>query len=139
MPLPTTASSAGDPQVLVDINTTPLIDVMLVLLIMLIITIPIQLHSVNLNLPTPSPNPPQTPPEVVQLQIQANGAYVWNGEPVANLDELQGRLHAIATRAEAPELHIRPDKQSHYRYVAAVLAGAQREGLSKLGIVNSAD
>ncbi|KAF1047666.1 ExbD/TolR family protein [Xylophilus sp.] len=138
MPLPS-AAAPSDPQVLVDINTTPLIDVMLVLLIMLIITIPIQLHSVNLNLPTPSPNPPQKPPEVVQLQVQANGSYIWNGEPVANAGELQSRLHAIAVRAEVPELHIKPERDAHYKYVATALAGAQREGLKKLGIVNSAE
>ncbi len=124
---------------LVDMNTTPLIDVMLVLLIMLIITIPVQLHSVNLNLPTPSPQPQQKPPEAVQLQVATDGALLWNGEALGGVVALQDRMRAIAALPEVPELHIRPDKSSAYKYTAAVLAAAQREGLRKLGIVNGVE
>ncbi|UJB66148.1 biopolymer transporter ExbD [Acidovorax sp. YS12] len=139
MPLPPRPADAGDAQVLVDINTTPLIDVMLVLLIMLIITIPMQLDSVNLNLPTPAAEPPRVVPEAVQLQIGADGALRWNGEAVADAGELQGRLHAVAGLAAVPELHIRPDRHAAYKHVAMVLAAAQRQGLSKLGIVSQAE
>ena len=72
--------SSGDPEVMMDINTTPLIDVMLVLLVMIIITIPIQLHSVNLNMPTGNPPPPLEMPEIVKLDIDPTGAVYWNGE-----------------------------------------------------------
>jgi biopolymer transport protein ExbD len=138
MPLPSPPSTASDPQVLADINTTPLIDVMLVLLIMLIITIPIQLHSVNLNLPVPSALPP-APPQAVQLGIAADGALSWGAEAVAGAPDLQARLHALAAQPEVPELHVRPDEAAAYRHVAAVLAAAQREGLQKIGVVNTVD
>jgi biopolymer transport protein ExbD len=76
-------SRTGEPEVMMDINTTPLIDVMLVLLVMLIITIPIQLHSVNLNMPTGNPPPPPVLPEVVKIDIDDAGKTYWNGEVVA--------------------------------------------------------
>ena len=79
--------ASGDPDVLVDINTTPLIDVMLVLLIMLIITIPIQLHSVNMNMPVGNPPPPLVQPEVVRITIDATGTVAWNGEALGNMPD----------------------------------------------------
>jgi biopolymer transport protein ExbD len=139
MPLPTTTSRTNDPPVLADINTTPLIDVMLVLLIMLIITIPIQLHSINLNLPTPTPAVAHEPPPSIRLGITADGVYEWNGRPLADIAELESRLHELAADAAPAELHIRPVKQSYYRYTAAALAVAQREGLTKLAIVDAQD
>lgn len=110
-----TSGAAGDPEVLAEINTTPLIDVMLVLLIMLIITIPIQLHSVNLNMPVGTPPPPSAPPEVVRIDIDGTGVVRWNGEALAAGNgasaSLQGRLASAASQAVQPELHIRPDKK----------------------------
>ena len=129
--------TSGDPDVMIDINTTPLIDVMLVLLVMLIITIPIQLHSVNLNLPTGNPPPPLVIPEVVKIDVDSSSAVYWNGEALPNREALEERLAAAAAQAVQPELHLRPDKNARYEIVAAVMASSQRLGLTKIGIVGS--
>ena len=129
--------ASGDPDVMIDINTTPLIDVMLVLLVMLIITIPIQLHSVNLNLPTGNPPPPLVIPEVVKIDVDSSSAVYWNGEALPSREALEERLAAAATQAVQPELHLRPDKNARYEIVAAVMASSQRLGLTKIGIVGS--
>ena len=130
-------SASGEPDVMVDINTTPLIDVMLVLLIMLIITIPIQLHAVNLNMPAGNPPPPPTPPEVVQLDIDFDGTVVWNGEVQPNRSAMESKMAAAVAQPVQPEVHIRPNKLVAYRSVAAVMASAQRLGLTKIGIVGN--
>ncbi len=130
-------SSSGDQDVIMDINTTPLIDVMLVLLVMLIITIPIQLHSVNLNMPTGMPPPQVVKPEVMKIDVDATGAIYVNAEPVASRAALEERLSAAAAQAVQPELHLRPDKSARYEIVAGVMASAQRLGLTKIGIVGS--
>ncbi len=131
------AGNSGDTEVISDINTTPLIDVMLVLLIMLIITIPIQLHAVNLNLPNGNPPPPATPPEVVRIDVEADGHVLWNGEAVPTEDALESRLQQAAALPDQPEVHLRPDKAAEYEAVARVLAAAQRVGVTKLGVVGS--
>ena len=128
---------SGDPDVMIDINTTPLIDVMLVLLVMLIITPPIQLHSVNLNMPTGNPPPPLVKPEVVKLDIDGSGVVYWNGEVVADRAALEENITRAAAMAVQPEIHLRPDKGAKYAIVAGVLASAQRLGLTKIGIVGS--
>lgn len=120
-----------------DINTTPLIDVMLVLLIMLIITIPIQLHAVNLNMPNGNPPPSDTKPEVLRIDIDERSTVLWNGEAIADLPEVERRFEQIATQAVQPEVHLRPDRHAKYSIVAGVMASAQRSGLTKLGIVGS--
>jgi len=131
-------SSSGDPEVLVEMNTTPLIDVMLVLLIMLILTIPVQLHSVNLNLPAGTP-PPLTkePPPVVTIDIDFDGTLSWNGETLAGRSALESRLQQTAAQAEQPEVHIKPNKLVEYSAVAGVLASAQRLGVTKLGVIGN--
>ena len=121
----------------VDINTTPLIDVMLVLLIMLIITIPVQLHSVNLNMPTGNPPPQAEKPEVLRIDVDAASVVLWNGEPVAPHEPLEQRMQLEAAKAVQPEVHLRPDRHARYEVVAGVLAAAQRSGLSKIGVVGS--
>ncbi len=129
------SGSSGEPDVLVDINTTPLIDVMLVLLIMLIITIPVQLHAVNLNLPDDTqPPPPLPPPAAIRIDITADGTIRWNGEDVAPDQPLDARLAGVAAQPEQPELHLHPDRRAPYRFVAKVLAAGQRNGLTKIGI-----
>jgi biopolymer transport protein ExbD len=128
---------SGEPDVMMDINTTPLIDVMLVLLVMLIITIPIQLHTVNLNMPVGSPPPPVVQPEVVKIDVDATGVVYWNGVGLPDRDALEARLAAAAAQPVQPELHLRPDKASKYEVVAGVLASSQRLGLTKIGIVGS--
>ena len=131
------SSGGGDPEVMMDINTTPLIDVMLVLLVMLIITIPIQLHSVNLNLPTGNPPPPLVLPEVVKIDIDSGGVVYWNGLPLPDRAALEENFKAASAQAVQPELHLRPDKNAKYAVVAGVMASAQRLGLTKIGIVGS--
>jgi biopolymer transport protein ExbD len=128
--------ASNDPDVMVDINTTPLIDVMLVLLIMLIITIPIQTHAVKLNMPVGNPPPPLTPPEVVTLDIDFDGTLMWNGEQV-NTTDLDARFRGAASQAVQPEFHIRPNKLVTYKYVAHVMASAQRDGITKIGLIGA--
>jgi biopolymer transport protein ExbD len=127
----------GDPEVMVDINTTPLIDVMLVLLIMLIITIPIQMHSVNLNLPTGKAPPPPAPPQVIRIDVDFDGTVLWNGEKVPTRQALEQRLSAVAAQPSQPEVHLRPDKLADYASVAAVMASAQRLGVTKFGLIGN--
>ncbi|WP_198083073.1 biopolymer transporter ExbD [Variovorax sp. E3] len=122
---------------MMDINTTPLIDVMLVLLIMLIITIPIQLHSVNLNMPNGNPPPNDIKPEVLRVDIDERSTVLWNGEAVAELAEVERRFEQVAAQPVQPEVHLRPDKHAKYNVVAGVMASAQRSGLTKLGIMGS--
>lgn len=131
------SSGSGEPEVMVDMNTTPLIDVMLVLLVMLIITIPIQLHAVNMNMPVGTPPPKTHEPEVVKLDILATNQVLWNGEVISDRDALETRMQLAAAQAEQPEIHLRPNKAAKYDTVANVLASSQRQGLVKLGIVGS--
>jgi biopolymer transport protein ExbD len=126
-----------DPDVMVDINTTPLIDVMLVLLIMLIITIPIQTHAVKLNMPVGIPPPPLVPPEVVTIEIDFDGTVIWNGRVVPDRQELEGRLRAAAEMPVQPEVHLRPNKLVKYESVAMVMASAQRLGMKKIGLIGN--
>lgn len=129
--------SSDDPDVMVDINTTPLIDVMLVLLIMLIITIPIQTHAVRLDLPQGNPPPPPVQPEVVTINIDFDGSISWNGQPMTSEADLVQHFRAAAAEADQPEIHVSPDRLASYKYVAHVLADAQRLGMTKLGIVGN--
>ena len=128
---------AGDQEPIMDINTTPLIDVMLVLLVMLIITIPIQLHSVQLNLPTGNPPPQLVKPEVLKIDIDASGVIYFNGEVIPDRATVEARFKTFAEQQVQPELHLRPDKAAKYDVVAMVMASAQRLGLTKIGIVGS--
>lgn len=132
-------SGGGDrePEVMIDINTTPLIDVMLVLLVMLIITIPIQLHSVNLNMPVGTPPPPLEEPVVITVDVDFDGTIYWNGEILPNKAALDERLIAAAAMPVQPEVHLRPNKLAEYRDVAMVMAAAQRIGVTKLGLVGN--
>lgn len=132
-----TGGSSGDPDVMVDINTTPLIDVMLVLLIMLIITIPIQLHSVNLNMPVGHPPPPLAPPVVIDVDVDFDGTVYWNGAIVPDRAALEEHLQSVASQPDQPEVHLRPNKLATYKYVAEVMASAQRIGVKKIGLVGN--
>lgn len=128
---------SGDDDMMVEMNTTPLIDVMLVLLIMLIITIPIQTHAVKLDMPVNTPNENPVKPVIVQIDVTPQDQILWNGEPVASTEDLEARLTTAAEQTPQPELHIRPNKDATYAPVAKVLANSQRLGLTKLGIVGS--
>ncbi|MFM2185567.1 MAG: ExbD/TolR family protein [Burkholderiaceae bacterium] len=131
-------SGGGDDEVLVDINTTPLIDVMLVLLIMFIITIPVQTHAVKMNMPVPNnAPPPPKPPEIIRIDVDFDGTIGWNGKIVADRGELEARLSEVAAMADQPEVHLRPNKLVTYRHVAMVMASAQRLGVTKIGLVGN--
>ena len=126
-----------EPEVMMDINTTPLIDVMLVLLIMLIITIPVQLHSINLDMPTGTPPPAIKKPTIVRIEIDARNVVRWNDKTLANRAELDVLFQTASQQQPQPEVHIKPQGKAKYEAVAGVLASAQRNGLTKLGIVGS--
>ena len=130
-------TSSNEPEVMMDINTTPLIDVMLVLLIMLIITIPAQLHSVNLDLPVAAPPTKKVEPVVIKIDIDANNVIAWNGKALASREDLQTKLQEASQREPQPELHVRSHAKAKYETTMAVMANAQRLGLKKLGIVGA--
>jgi biopolymer transport protein ExbD len=132
-----TGGSEKEPEVMMEINTTPLIDVMLVLLILLIITIPIQLHSVNLNMPIGNPPPPLEKPVVVTIDVDFDGTIFWDGEIVKDRAALEAKLAEAAAQPVQPEVHLRPNKLAEYKEVAMVMASAQRLGVTKLGLVGN--
>jgi biopolymer transport protein ExbD len=127
--------SEGD--VMIDINTTPLIDVMLVLIIMLIITIPIQTHAVKMNMPVGKPPPALKQPEIVRIDVDFDGTIGWNGEIVPDRATLETKLAAVAAMPDQAEVHLRPNKLVTYKVVAMVMASAQRLGVTKIGLVGN--
>ncbi len=128
----------SDDGVMIDINTTPLIDVMLVLIIMLIITIPIQTHAVKMNMPVNSASaPPPKPPEIVRIDVDFDGTIAWNGEIVATREALEAKLAEVAAKPDQDEVHLRPNKLVTYKVVAMVMASAQRLGVTKIGLVGN--
>jgi len=127
----------GGGEEMCDINTTPLIDVMLVLLVTLIITLPVMTHAVKLDMPqNQNQPPPPTPPEVIDLEIDFDGTVVWNGTPIQSMDQLENYFHTEAAKDPQPEIHLRPDRRAKYDIVARVLAAAQRNRMKKIGFVN---
>ena len=123
-----------------DINTTPLIDVMLVLLVTLIITLPVMTHAVKLDMPQNRDQPPPpVQPEVIDLEIESDGTVVWNTTPVPSLDTLESYFHTYADKDPQPEIHLRPDRRARYDVVARVLAAAQRNHMKKIGFVNTSE
>ena len=127
----------SEPQVMMDINTTPLIDVLLVLIIMLIITIPAQLHSVNLNMPVAPPPVKKIDPVVIKITIDASNTVSWNGKALADSSALDPLFDALSHQEPAPEIHIRAAAQTRYGAVIKVMASAQRHGLKKIGVLGS--
>ena len=125
-------NESGEGEVMVEMNTTPLIDVMLVLLTLLIITLPIQTHAVKLDMPKPNVTPPPVPPVVVTLEVDFDGTVLWNGTPVdrATLDSY---LQSASTDDPQPEIHLQPNRLAKYDKVAMVLADAQRIGVTHIG------
>jgi biopolymer transport protein ExbD len=131
------AGDAGDP--LMDINTTPLIDVMLVLLILFIITLPVMTHAVKLDTPrtdAPPPPPDAVKPEIISLNIDFDGTIFWNGSPI-DVSQLDSYLLRERSKDPQPEIHIRPDKLAKYENVAKVLASSQRLGMKKIGFIGN--
>ncbi len=129
-----TLSDRSDEDFNPEINTTPLVDVMLVLLIIFIITIPVINHSVKLDLPKATTQPNDAKPETVNLAIDAQGKLSWNNEAIAE-DTLQQRIALAAQKTPQPELHLRAERTTQYEKVAQVMAAAQNGGLTKIGFI----
>lgn len=125
---------AGEGEPMVEMNTTPLIDVMLVLLTLLIITLPIQTHAVKLDMPTPNQTPPTVIPETVDLGVDFDGTVTWNGTPV-DRGTMDSYFEDAARKDPQPEIHINPNRLAKYDFVAKVLADAQRLGATHIGFV----
>ena len=134
------AMSGGrdDGEPMMEMNTTPLIDVMLVLLIMFIITIPVQTHAVKVDLPQNSPQdqPPPIEPDKNRLTIDANNVIAWNGSPIDPVT-LRQYLERTSTMSPEPELHFQPDRNSRYDTVDQVLAIIKRSNVTKLGFIGN--
>ncbi|MFV3129213.1 ExbD/TolR family protein [Niveispirillum sp. KHB5.9] len=130
---------AEDGGVVPEMNTTPLIDVMLVLLVMLIITIPVQTHAVKLDMPAGPPPPRENvvEPEVITIEVDFDGTVYWNGAVLSGREEMEQRMTQKAAQDPQPEVHLHPNRLVKYKYVAAVLASAQRLGLNKIGMVGN--
>lgn len=122
----------GEDEVMVEMNTTPLIDVMLVLLTLLIITLPIQTHAVKLDMPAPNSTPPTVIPETVELGVDFDGTITWNSVPVDRATMDAYFLNA-AQQNPQPEIHVNPNRLAKYDAVAKVLADAQRLGVTHIG------
>jgi biopolymer transport protein ExbD len=123
---------------LIDINTTPLIDVMLVLIVSIIYVVPPMTHAVKLDMPQASAPPPmETKPEVVLIEIDFDNTILWNGSVVSGIEELERYLRFAAAQPVQPELHLHPDRRAKYDVVVKVLAAAQRNHMRKMGFVNT--
>jgi biopolymer transport protein ExbD len=122
-----------------EINITPLIDVMLVLLITLIFSLPLMTHAIKIDMPRPGAASNQTPPEVINLDIEFDGTLVWNGTVLTGLEQLEGYLRTAARKDPQPEIHLHPDRLAKYDYVAKVLASAQHNRLQRMGFVNTGE
>jgi biopolymer transport protein ExbD len=131
------SAKGADPEPMMEMNMTPLIDVLLVLIIMMIITIPKQNHSVNLNMPVGTPPPSTVKPVVVTIDVDFDGTILWDGEVIPDRASLEARMNGIAAMADQPEVHLRPNKLVEYKVVAGVMATAQRLGVTKIGMVGN--
>ncbi|MEY2854729.1 MAG: hypothetical protein RL030_1861 [Pseudomonadota bacterium] len=132
--------TGGSDAPMCDVNTTPLIDVMLVLLVMLIVTLPIMTHAVKLDMPRPNDHPPPPiPPEVINIEIDYDGTIVWDGTPVPSIAALDSYFRQASVKDPQPEIHLRPDRRAKYNYVAEVMASAQRAKMVKMGFTNVAE
>jgi biopolymer transport protein ExbD len=128
-------SSSDD--VMVEMNTTPLIDVMLVLIVMLIITLPVQTHAVKMDLPVTTSPPPTEKPVIVSIEIDFDGVIRWDGNVVRDGEMLRSYMTHAAGTEPRPEIHLKPHKLAKYNVVAQVLATAQRLGLDNIGIIGN--
>lgn len=127
----------GEDEPMMEINTTPLIDVMLVLLVMLIITIPLQTHAIKLDMPQAVQTEIDEEPSIVQLGVDEYGLVVWNGEQLPDMAALEAKFTAAAEAVPQPEIHLRPNRMVEYDHVAKVLSAAQRLGVTKIGFVGN--
>jgi biopolymer transport protein ExbD len=128
-------STSGSDEAMCDVNTTPLIDVMLVMLVMLIITLPPSTHAVKLDMPRPPKDPPP-PSEFIDIEIDFDGTVIYNGTPVSGIASLDSYFKQEAAKDPQPEIHLRPDRRAKYDVVANVMASAQRNHMEKMGFTN---
>ncbi|HVW74830.1 MAG TPA: biopolymer transporter ExbD [Rhizomicrobium sp.] len=126
------STGTADGEVMVEMNTTPLIDVMLVLLVLLIVTLPIQTHAVKLDMPAPNSTPPTVEPETVELGVDFDGTVTWNGTPV-DRGTMDSYFEDAARKNPQPEIHVNANRLAKYDAVAKVLADAQRLGATHIG------
>ena len=129
------AADEDEDQPIAAINTTPLVDVMLVLLIIFLITIPVVIHNVPLVLPKEVNQPLQTKPTNITVTVDKDGAIFWNARPVANGAALFELLKVVAVQEPQPEVHIRGDQEARYEFVGRVVANCQRAGIAKVSFV----
>ncbi len=130
-------SGGGEGDMMVEMNTTPLIDLMLVLIVMLIMSLPPQTHAVKLDMPVTNNPPPDVPPPVVDIVVDFDGSIYWNSEVITNGDQLKSYLKQAAHAEPRPEIHLKPNKLASYDKVAKVLATAQRLGVKNIGILGN--
>ena len=129
-------SSDGDEEELnASINTTPLVDVMLVLLIIFLITIPVVTENIPVKLPAEENQPLQTKPENITIAVDVEGNVFWNNIPIADEDTLRKRLYEVATQVPQPEVHIRGDQETRYENVNKVVEACQRAAIQKVGFI----
>jgi biopolymer transport protein ExbD len=129
-------SQSGQDEAMCDVNTTPLIDVMLVLLVMLIVTLPPQTHAVKLDLPPPQPPKNIQEPERINIDIDPDGTIVLNGSPISGIPELDAFFKTQSVKAEQPQIHLAPSALAKYDVVINVMASAQRNGMVRMGFTN---
>jgi biopolymer transport protein ExbD len=130
-------SQGGSDQATCEVNTTPLIDVMLVLLVMLIVTLPTQTHVVKLNMPVASP--PAPPPAAIDIDIDSDGTIVWNSQPLSGIGALEAHFRQESTRDPQAQIRLRPSARASYDVVANVMASAQRNNMTRVGFANIAE
>jgi len=128
-------SEGDEDEVIGTINTTPLVDVMLVLLIIFLITIPVVTHTVPVKLPSELNQPYKTKPENINLAVDKEGKMFWNEREVADTNALLEKLKTIAVMEPQPELHIRGDQETRYEYIGKVIFTAQRAGIAKVAFI----
>jgi biopolymer transport protein ExbD len=131
------SAKSAEPEAMMEMNMTPLIDVLLVLIVMMIITIPKQDHSVNLNMPVGTPPPQTKEPVVVTIDVDFDGTILWDNQPIPDRATLEAKLSSVAAQPDQPEVHLRPNKLVEYKVVAGVMASAQRLGVTKIGMVGN--
>jgi biopolymer transport protein ExbD len=127
--------SAAEDELLSSINTTPLVDVMLVLLIIFLITVPVVTHTVPVSLPRETNQPTQTKPQNINISVDTNGDIFWNQQKLDGLPALQAKMNAVSVQVPQPEVHIWGDQEAHYQSIGEVLLACQRAGIQKVGFI----
>ena len=132
------AADGDEDEAISTINTTPLVDVMLVLLIIFLITIPVITQSVKVELPKAANIPTQTKPENINIAVDKEGNVYWN-TMLVDQQQLLDRLHAVATQNPQPEVHVRGDRETQYEHIGRVIVLCQRSNILKVGFITEPD